>query len=126
MSRDGFVKPASAGHKGGDVTLPLLLPRKQTLFPMMQVAEEAIEQLAEAQRQALEATNEAAQLRGRLATAQQEIKARAVLLQSVPMPDAWDVQMEPVRALCLGRDARQHLYLRCCSSVCTHVMALLA
>ena len=41
-----------------------------------QVAEEAVEQLAEAQRQASEAVDEAAQLRGRLATAQQQIKAR--------------------------------------------------
>ncbi len=41
-----------------------------------QVAEEAVEQLAAAQRQASEAVDEAAQLRGRLATAQQQIKAR--------------------------------------------------
>jgi len=42
----------------------------------VQVAEEAVEQLAEAQQQAAAAVDEAAQLRGRLATAQQQIKAR--------------------------------------------------
>ena len=42
---------------------------------VVQVAEEAVEQLAEAQLQAKEAAGEAAQLRGRLATAQQQIKA---------------------------------------------------
>ena len=63
----------------------------------MQVAEEAIEQLAEAQRQAAEAVDEAAQLRGRLATAQQQIKARLLFVPIGIFPHSLRQECGPFR-----------------------------